>query len=363
MAQISQKSSISIDEYDNNETDKKRKRAETSSVSSALETSTGPDQSNEKQKKKKKKRGKHDIDEDIETKVRELESQSLSQITKQLKDINQKLTNVITRDDGNLRDIIKETFSQIKDDLLSSVYKRIDILEGKLFDKETENEGLKKEITKLENEIKSQKCENETLREKIHTKDKQTEGRMNDLEQYSRINNLRIDGIAESSREQQSETEQKIVDTLNRYIPNLKLEIKDLEIGHRLGKPNSDGKPRQIIVQFCSRRTKTEILRQRKMVRNTGIYIKEDLTRTNQYVLSCLRKKLPDEVASAWSRNGILFYKNKTDSIYRVNFDDYQTWIDLPWPAPETPVNKWKTSTAPKNVWLSPVGKSGQTGS
>ena len=42
-----------------------------------------------------------------------------------------------------------------------------------------------------------------------------------------------------------------------------------------------------------------EILRQRKVMKGTDIFISEDLTRLNQQVLACIRKKLPDEVDEA----------------------------------------------------------------
>ena len=56
------------------------------------------------------------------------------EITRQLTEINKKLSNVITKGDGTLREMIKEVFQQMKDEFLRSVSHRIDILEGKLFE-------------------------------------------------------------------------------------------------------------------------------------------------------------------------------------------------------------------------------------
>jgi hypothetical protein len=41
----------------------------------------------------------------------------------------------------------------------------------------------------------------------------QTKGKINHLEQYSRINNLRIDGIKEKNNEDQQQTERKVLNT------------------------------------------------------------------------------------------------------------------------------------------------------
>lgn len=78
-------------------------------------------------------------------------------------------------------------------------------------------------------------------------------------------------------------------------------------------------------------------MKKRKLLKNTGVYINEDLTTLNQHILACIRnmrKKQPDEVEGAWSIDGHLFYNNKTGTIHRVWYENYQTWIDLRWPEP-----------------------------
>ena len=58
----------------------------------------------------------------------------------------------------------------------------------------------------------------------------------------------------------------------------------------------------------------------------------EDLTRMNQHVLACVRKKMPDEVDKVWTRNGRIFYKSKANHIHELKYKNYQEWIDLLWP-------------------------------
>lgn len=91
-------------------------------------------------------------------------------------------------------------------------------------------------------------------------------------------------------------------------------------------------KPRQIIVKLNSRMKRDEILRIRRDLKGTNIFVSEDLTPTNNHVLACLRKKMSDEVDHAWSKGGRLFYKLKSNAnkVIEVLYKDYQSWIDLP---------------------------------
>ena len=77
---------------------------------------------------------------------------------------------------------------------------------------------------------------------------------------------------------------------------------------------------------------KESVLKQRRILKGTGIFLNEDLTRINQHVLACLRKKIPDEVTDAWSSNGTMFIKNKLDNVRKVQFQEFNHWIDLSWP-------------------------------
>ena len=178
-----------------------------------------------------------------------------------------------------------------------------------------------------------QKAENEKLSSEIETLKLTTGAKINDLEQYSRKNNIRISGMPESGFETAEETIEVVVKKLNTTMRNLDLRYEDIDIAHRLGKKKKDIH-RQIIVKFNSRLKRDEILRQRRILKGTDIFIKEDITPLNQEVLACMRKKQPDEVDQAWSKGGRLYYKHKSDTntIILVPYEEFQAWIDLPWP-------------------------------
>ena len=151
----------------------------------------------------------------------------------------------------------------------------------------------------------------------------------NNLEQYGRRNNIVIVGVPESPNETAEETSKIAAETLNARMPDTNIRRCDIDIAHRLGQ-KQDNKPRAVIMRFVSRMTRNNIVRNRKTLKGSNIYINEDLTKLNHKVLKCVRTKMTDEVESAWSSNGKIFYKHKDKSIKEVKPKDYQHWIDLP---------------------------------
>ncbi|KAH3779739.1 hypothetical protein DPMN_157546 [Dreissena polymorpha] len=60
------------------------------------------------------------------------------------------------------------------------------------------------------------------------------------------------------------------------------------------------------------------------------------MTRLNLHVLMCVKKKMADEVSDAWLNNGKITFKNHMNKIQLVKFEDYEHWINLPWPKTTT---------------------------
>ncbi|KAH3704963.1 hypothetical protein DPMN_080025 [Dreissena polymorpha] len=68
-------------------------------------------------------------------------------------------------------------------------------------------------------------------------------------------------------------------------------------------------------------------------VQRTGIYINDDLTKTNAEVLASLRLKEPELVEKAWSRDGKLFVRYRGNDLNEiVSSDKYRLWLAKPWP-------------------------------
>ena len=166
----------------------------------------------------------------------------------QLKQINKKLSNVLTKDDNSIKDLIRETLKTMKNDFLESVSHRIDILEGKLFEKEEENTQLKEKIEQLEKENEKIKSEQNKANDVILNDQTKLKGELNNLEQYGRRNNLRFNGLFEDRQETAEQTGRKVAECLKALIPNLIIRRSDVDIAHRLNrKPNKKVEKRKKI--------------------------------------------------------------------------------------------------------------------
>ncbi len=152
----------------------------------------------------------------------------------------------------------------------------------------------------------------------------------NDTEQYSRLNNIRIHGMVSGNAfENAEETTNVVIRTLNEKL-NMNLSKADIDVAHRM-KAFRNGS-QEAIVKLQSRLVKESILRTRKALKGTGIFINEDLTQLNQQVFMSVKKKLPGEVSSVFSRNGVIKYVTRNNEVKPVLYQDYQRWLDLPWP-------------------------------
>ena len=346
---------------------KKRNRSEisTSEVDSSINESpiVNP-------KKKQSKKKQKDNQENMSEKSNKSESDlTLQTIKQELCQINLKLANVMQKDDGSIRTIIRETISEMKEELLKSVEKKIDILESRLFDKETENDKLKEKINRMDKQLEMQCNENKDLRAKLNKTESKTEKFFNKTEQYSRLNNLRINGINEQlfdkygqqivcdkdgkrghmstvndegNREVEAKEETKVfkenadqttnnvITVLNKNIPGLNLKECDIDMCHRLGKA-IEGRPRQVIVKFTSRLLRNKVYRLKKNLQRP-IFITEDLTKLNHQVYLSVKSKQPDEIERCWTTSGDIYYRNKVGNVHKVEYNDYDMWLDMPWP-------------------------------
>ncbi|KAH3883441.1 hypothetical protein DPMN_007396 [Dreissena polymorpha] len=302
----------------------KRTRSVISSISDA-DTSVS-EQKNIKQKKKKQKNKKSDTQDDSQ------DEQEIN-IASELHSINQKLSNMLTKDSSDLKELIKDVVLQLKEEMLGSLVLRIEKVESELFEKELENGKLAKEIEKLGKTINEQKNENERLQKQIKTQGETNETKMNELEQYSRRSNIKLEGIPDKENKTINETAEKVIQTLTKNIPDLNLTTNDIDITHRIGifKKNND---RPIVLKMVSRMQRSYIMRHAKHLRKQSapIYVHDHLTKLNAHVFACVRKKQTDIVTSAWSRDGVIYYRDVNEHIHKVSPEQFHYWLDLPWP-------------------------------
>lgn len=318
----------------------KRKRSSTSSINEDISSKVidkdilkkySPSQTTTKKKRKVKKGKKDKMASSGDTK--ETDSSINKDIGTQLENIMEKLDCIVKKEE--IIDIVRNTIQQEMEGLVEkitkrvydSVSRRIDIVESETHKMNLNLDKCKSHIKTLENEIQTK---DEQINQYRRAAEKSNECQVekgNDLEQYSRSNNLRIINLPEDNGERfetATETTEKVVKFLNEKM-NTDIQMKDIDIAHRLGK-KTPNKPRAVIVKFLSRRHKFESMKDRKQKLNgTGIYISEDLTRMNQMVFSAARRNT--EVESCWTRNGRIVVKWKaTQRIELVEYKNYKYW-------------------------------------
>ena len=181
-----------------------------------------------------------------------------------------------------LQTCIDRAFEKKMDEFL----RQIEIHSGQIHDIEVSMEKTSTEMKNMQAKIASleDKCE-------------YSSNHLNQLEQYSRRNCLRVFGIEEHPNEN---TNVAVMDLTSKYL-GFKLNPSDIDRSHRIGK-KEQGKPRAIIIKFQNYNARDQCIKNRRKLKGTKFVIKEDLTKVNQQLLQAT--KINPLVKSAWSHDG-----------------------------------------------------------
>ena len=99
---------------------------------------------------------------------------------------------------------------------------------------------------------------------------------------------------------------------------NADIDVKDISIAHRL--PAKKGVTRPIIEKLARRVAKIDILKKKRVLRdsNSPIKVYEDITAPRAAFLSLMKSNT--RLCGAYTREGTVFYTMHNDSnIYRIN--------------------------------------------
>ncbi|KAI4465362.1 l1 transposable element-related [Holotrichia oblita] len=140
-----------------------------------------------------------------------------------------------------------------------------------------------KKLTELE-------AENKTLSTKI-----------DDIEQYSRRSNIRIVGLPE---EVSQNTMDKVLTFCSEKL-DLKMGSNDIDRCHRVGKPLNGH--RALLIKFVSYNVKQAILKRRAALKNTRIFIVEDLTKMRYMVHKAVQQKYGKK--NTWTHDGSIYVR------------------------------------------------------
>ena len=201
---------------------------------------------------------------------------SLDRLSIQIQDNSNRLENIIKETDDLKLSL--EATQEMQDEKIKSVQKLVAEVEKK----------YKQEI------------------ESLIMKNKEQDDKLRVLEDRSRLDNLRFDGIPEYKNETWADTEDILKDTLREQLGMNNIKI---ERAHRIG-TNTQSTCRTIIAKFTSYKTKERILKEARNPKPKDIWIYEDFSKETVKT----RKELWKKVRELRSQNkyAILVY----DKIY-----------------------------------------------
>lgn len=205
-------------------------------------------------------------------------------IKEELEDHEKKMKQEYEEHEKKINDIIKshlETTNKRLEEIskeVRDITESVEFTEGRL---DNEIATVKDDISKMKSDVR--------LIERDLLDPNDVSEKLIELEDRSRRNNLRFDGLTEDTNETWDDCERKI-----QKILSDKLEItEDVEIErcHRMGKRKGN-RPRTIVCKFLRFKDKQKILKNAKKLKNSGIYIYEDFCNDTME----LRKSLWEEV-------------------------------------------------------------------
>ena len=140
-----------------------------------------------------------------------------------------------------------------------------------------------------------------------------------DLEQYTRRNSIRINGLPESENE---DCEDLVLSMLNsRMSLTPPLTMNHIDRVHRLGKRGE--KPRQIIVKFAMYHQRRRVMAKRASMKGSNIFINEDLTKKrNQLLYVARQEKKQGSIKDCWSYDGRILVRDRAGTIHQITNRD-----------------------------------------
>ena len=220
-------------------------------------------------------------------------------------------------------------------------------------------EGLKKHLEGLTTAVRELKSDNVRLKGQIEVVSKENtrlsksiedQGRrLDELESYSRSDNLIIRGLAERSaaeistgapalddasgstlRDSHGSVEETVMAFCSEAL-GVKVLQQDISTAHRL-KAGPKDKIRPIIVRFTNRRVRDVVYHAKKQLKNSRehIYISEHLTKNNSDLFFESRKLLKDKkIFGTWTQGDQVYVRFSPDPAVRATLIKKSTDLNL----------------------------------
>lgn len=171
---------------------------------------------------------------------------------------------------------------------------------------------LKDSVNKLQETVQDLQNELAIKDERINKLETIVNEGLDEREQYSRRNNIRVFGIQESESE---DTDQIVLDLAAKLgVPLVKQQI---DRSHRVGRMGP--KPRPIIVKLVSYAQRRALFMAKKSLKGTGTFVCEDLTKTRRELLKKIVEAFSKE--KVWTIDGTILVNVGKSRPFRVRFE------------------------------------------
>lgn len=240
--------------------------------------------------------------------------QQLDILTLDLKTTNENIKQLMTKDD--IETFISKTVEKVLKSLEKNIEKYVDTkVEEKVNERVAELNDRLDHMTYENGEIKDRldKVEGELKKEKERTRSAIEKSNFN--EQYSRKNNVKILGVAQQTNETESNLTTKVI-SLVKEKADVDIVQSEIVAIHRIP---SKLNPKPVLVKFLNNSVKTRLMKHRKMMKQQGHKLVDDVTKKNTELIGRLLEHR--KIDSAWFFNGYVYGKTTEGKRYR--FDLY----------------------------------------
>jgi regulator of replication initiation timing len=215
---------------------------------------------------------------------------------------------------------ITQAFTASFDSCVERLIKAMDLRVNHRLDQQVSTFNLNQKVDNLEQKMKKLAEENTELKNTLANVRKRCddlESTCDELEQYSRSKNVLVHGIATTTDEADGNNlEVRVIAELNQKL-GLHVSSNDVTAVHRNRPPfirsnlgTIASRPAPILVQFCRRSVKNDVLINRKKLKATGISISEQLTAKRVKLLSAVNElQKANKILAGWSSDGKIIVK------------------------------------------------------
>lgn len=214
--------------------------------------------------------------------------------------LNQNLTTI--------KGFVSLMFDQMKQDIRGLREENTELRRSLEFT-QAELDDIKRKFTEQEEKIdKCLQSEDTELQHQLRTMQDDVNERFRIIEDFSRRNNVKIEGMEESNEENNEQLQKKVEQLMKN-----KLKIApQFESVHRIGVNRNNGLPRPIIARFTSHAVRQSCLRAAPCLKGTHIYLNEDVSKAT----SDIRRLKMDELKTK-RREGMIAYFSGTKLIVK----------------------------------------------